>query len=82
MQTFIWWNLVGYSMLRWISGRRMSHAQRLGKIYAFKKCHGITVPTLVIQGSFDVNKTKENKQQNPHQWQGYCVLEKRKKGAW
>lgn len=49
------------------------------KIHAFKKCHRIIVTILIIQGSFDVNET------NTHthtQRQGYCVMGKRKEGAW
>lgn len=68
MQTFIWWNLGGYSMLWWIWGRKVSHSQRLGKIYAFKKCHRITVTILIIQGSFDVNETNTHKGRDTVFW--------------
>lgn len=57
----------------------MSHGQRLGKIYAFKKCHGITVTILIIQGSFDVNET--NKQTHTHTQAGIlCFGEEERRG--
>lgn len=56
----------------------MSHGQRLGKIYAFKKCHGITVTILIIQGSFDVNET--NKHTHTHTGRDTVFWGRGKKG--